>query len=80
MMEACHLALAKAGLSPDDIDYFIAGDLLNQVISASFCARRLACLFWDLWCLFYSDGRLIHRRNASSGRFCQEYSRGHFQS
>lgn len=61
MEEACHLALAKAGLSPDDIDYFIAGDLLNQVISASFCARRLAVPFLGIYgaCSTLTEGLSI---------------------
>ena len=61
MEEACHLALAKAGLSPDDIDYFIAGDLLNQVISASFCARWLAVPFLGIYgaCSTLTEGLSI---------------------
>lgn len=47
--EACFLALGKAGLTPDDIDLFIAGDLLNQVISSSFCARKLALPFFGIY-------------------------------
>jgi stage V sporulation protein AD len=47
--EACHLALGKSGLSPGDMDYFIAGDLLNQVISASFCARGLAIPYLGIY-------------------------------
>ena len=40
--EACYLALGKAGLSREDMDYYLGGDLLNQVISSTFCARSLA--------------------------------------
>jgi len=47
--EACYLALGKAGLSPEDVDYFISGDLLNQVISSSFCARKLAIPFIGIY-------------------------------
>jgi stage V sporulation protein AD len=39
---ACDLALFKAGLTPDDVDLFCAGDLMNQIISSSFAARTLA--------------------------------------
>jgi stage V sporulation protein AD len=42
MEEACYLALGKGGLTPDDIDFFIAGNLLNQIITSSFCARKLS--------------------------------------
>ncbi|MDO9535919.1 MAG: stage V sporulation protein AD [Bacillota bacterium] len=47
--EACHLAVGKAGIYPEDIDYFIAGDLLNQVITASFCARGLAIPYLGIY-------------------------------
>jgi stage V sporulation protein AD len=59
--EACHLALGKAGLSPEDMDYFIAGDLLNQVISASFCARGLAIPFLGIYgaCSTLTEGLSI---------------------
>ncbi len=38
---AVELALAKAGLKAEDIDYIFAGDLLNQCISSSFGLRDL---------------------------------------
>ncbi len=47
--EACYLALGKARLTPDDLDFFIAGDLLNQVVTASFCARKLAVPFLGIY-------------------------------
>jgi len=47
--EACFLSLGKAGLTPDEIDLFIAGDLLNQIISSSFCARKLALPFFGIY-------------------------------
>lgn len=47
--EACFLSLGKAGLNPDEIDLFIAGDLLNQVITSSFCARTLSVPFFGIY-------------------------------
>ncbi|MGI6309057.1 MAG: stage V sporulation protein AD [Dethiobacteria bacterium] len=47
--EACYLALGKAGLSPEDMDYFIGGDLLNQVITSTFCARNLAIPYLGIY-------------------------------
>ena len=47
--EACYLALGKAGLSPEDMDYFIGGDLLNQVITSNFCARSLAIPYLGIY-------------------------------
>ncbi|MGE5548906.1 MAG: stage V sporulation protein AD [Bacteroidota bacterium] len=46
---AAKLALAKAHLTADAIDVFIAGDLLNQIVSASFVARTIGCPFIGLY-------------------------------
>ncbi|MGI6318681.1 MAG: stage V sporulation protein AD [Dethiobacteria bacterium] len=56
--EACYLALGKAKLTPEDIDLFIAGDLLNQVVTASFCARKLAIPFLGIYgaCSTFAEG------------------------
>lgn len=40
LRQAVDLAMAKAGLDETKIDYLIAGDLLNQIISASYMARE----------------------------------------
>ena len=40
--EAAQLALKKAGLTKDQIHFFLGGDLMNQIISATFSARTLA--------------------------------------
>ena len=34
-------ALERAGVQPEDVDYILAGDLLNQCIGSSFAARDL---------------------------------------
>jgi len=49
--DACQLALEKAGLkaSPPPIDYFLAGDLLNQIISSTFSALRFGVPFLGLY-------------------------------
>lgn len=39
--EAGELAIKKAGLSKEDINFYIGGDLMNQIISNSFAARTL---------------------------------------
>ncbi|HBI56868.1 MAG TPA: stage V sporulation protein AD, partial [Firmicutes bacterium] len=36
MLNAIDTALEKASLSRSNIDYFVAGDLLNQIISSGF--------------------------------------------
>lgn len=38
---AARRALGRAGLTEDDVDYFIAGDLMNQIVSSTFSARSL---------------------------------------
>ncbi|WP_018085136.1 stage V sporulation protein AD [Desulfurispora thermophila] len=47
--EALQLALTKAGLSPESIDFLLAGDLLNQLISANFTASKLNIPFLGLY-------------------------------
>lgn len=47
--QAVNLVLSKAQLKPQDVDYFWAGDLLNQIISANYVARTLAIPFFGLY-------------------------------
>lgn len=47
--EACEKAIEKAGLQKQDIQFFLSGDLLNQIISSSFAARTLAVPFLGLF-------------------------------
>lgn len=51
MKDVCQLALAKAGLTtkPPPVDYFLAGDLLNQLITSSFSALSLGVPFLGLY-------------------------------
>ena len=42
-------ALEKAVLSPEDLDYILAGDLLNQCIGTSFCLRDFGIPFYGLY-------------------------------
>lgn len=41
LQKACELALVKAGLNAGDLDFFLAGDLMNQITSSSFVARNI---------------------------------------
>ena len=51
--ETVNMAIAKSGISSNDIEYCFAGDLLNQCISSSFGLRELNIPFFrNLWCLF----------------------------
>ncbi len=43
------LCLNKAGVREEDVDLFLGGDLLNQIVSASFAARGLQIPFLGLY-------------------------------
>lgn len=47
--ENCQNVLQKASLQPDDIDVVVAGDLLNQITTANFCARELQIPFLGIY-------------------------------
>ena len=49
LYQACQDALAKANLTEDDMQLFIGGDLLNQIISSSYCARDLGIPFLGIY-------------------------------
>lgn len=51
LQDACRLALKSAGESElqPKIDYFLAGDLLNQIISSTFSALPLGLPFFGLY-------------------------------
>ena len=49
MQYSMELALEKKGLLPKDLDLYLAGDLLNQIISANFTARFLQIPFLGLY-------------------------------
>ncbi|MCG9967364.1 stage V sporulation protein AD [Pelotomaculum terephthalicicum JT] len=47
--EACETAIKKAGLQKQDLQFFLSGDLMNQIISSSFAARTLAIPYLGLY-------------------------------
>lgn len=47
--QACEKAIAKAGMKKEDIQFFLSGDLMNQIISSSFTARTLGVPFIGLF-------------------------------
>src|SRR5690625_4833860 len=49
LKQAIQLVLQKANLSPDDIDVFLSGDLLNQVVTSNFTARDMGIPFFGLF-------------------------------
>lgn len=49
MEQACETAIKKAGLKKEDVQFFLSGDLLNQIISSSFTARTLGVPFIGIY-------------------------------
>lgn len=49
LRESAKLALRKINWQPQEVDYFLAGDLLNQITSANFAARGLEVPFLGLF-------------------------------
>lgn len=46
---ACERAIEKAKMKKEDIQFFISGDLMNQIISSSFTARTLGMPFLGIF-------------------------------
>ena len=46
---SCRMAVEKTGLTNQDMDFMMAGDLLNQIISANFTARDMGIPFIGLY-------------------------------
>ncbi len=49
LQEAMQGAIDQAGVPSDQIDFMLAGDLLNQIISSNFAARKLGLPFIGLY-------------------------------
>ncbi|MGI6036695.1 MAG: stage V sporulation protein AD [Limnochordia bacterium] len=47
--DACEIVVQKAGLQTKDIQLFLAGDLMNQIVSSNFAARTLSVPFIGLF-------------------------------
>ncbi|WP_066638929.1 stage V sporulation protein AD [Desulfolucanica intricata] len=47
--EACEMAIHKAELQKGDIQFFLSGDLMNQIITSSFTARTLGVPYLGLF-------------------------------
>ena len=80
---ALSLALEKADLRAENLDYVLAGDLLNQCIGTSFCLRSFQIPFYGLYgacstmgeslslASLLIDGGFAHRAAAmTSSHFC----------
>lgn len=61
MQHSMELALEKIKLTPSDLDFYLAGDLLNQLISANFTARFMGIPFLGLYgaCSTLAEGLTV---------------------
>ncbi len=67
--EACDKAIQKAKMKKEDVQFFLAGDLLNQIISSSFSARTLGAPYLGLFgaCSSSMEGLALASLLVSSG-------------
>lgn len=47
--QACETAIKNAGLKQEDIQFFLSGDLMNQIMPSSFTARTLAVPYLGIY-------------------------------
>jgi stage V sporulation protein AD len=61
LRETAKLALRKINWQPQDVDFFLAGDLLDQIISANFAARGIEVPFLGLFgaCSTFSEAIMV---------------------
>ncbi|MDD4657609.1 MAG: stage V sporulation protein AD [Eubacteriales bacterium] len=61
MLNAIEIALEKASLSRSNVDFFVAGDLLNQIISSGFSALDLGASFLGIYgaCSSFCEGLFL---------------------
>ena len=74
---AVNEALRKGGLVPQDVQYYISGDLLNQVISAVFSARSLGVPFLGIFSACGTFAQAWASLASCSGRVCRQSDGGH---
>lgn len=71
MIDACRLALRRAGITekPPAVDYFLAGDLLNQLITASFSGLEVGVPMYGLYgaCSTFSQSLAIGAKLIDGG-------------
>lgn len=67
--QAVLLALRKSGDKPEDVDYMVGGDLLNQCVSTSYSTRDIDIPFLGIYgaCSTMSEGLLISSLLVSGG-------------
>lgn len=71
LQETVQTAVAKAGLDTTEAELLLAGDLLNQIISANYAARELAIPFLGLYgaCSTMAESLLLAAMMIDAGFF-----------
>jgi stage V sporulation protein AD len=71
--QACETAINKANLKKEDIQFFLSGDLMNQIISSSFAARTLGIPYLGIYgaCSSSMEGLALASQLIDSN--CAEY-------
>ncbi|MFA1818752.1 stage V sporulation protein AD [Virgibacillus oceani] len=49
MEEACQIAIKKTSIEKEDVQFFISGDLINQITPSSFAAKTLGIPYFGLF-------------------------------
>jgi len=84
LIRAVQLAMDKAQKLPDDISFFLAGDLLNQIISASFTAREIKIPMLGIYgaCSTMAEGLCLGAMliNANYGKLALAGTASHFST
>ncbi|MDR5658939.1 stage V sporulation protein AD [Serpentinicella sp. ANB-PHB4] len=67
--QACTVAIEKAQMKKEDIQFLISGDLMNQIISSSFTARTLAIPYLGIFgaCSSSMEGLALAAQFIDSG-------------
>lgn len=67
--QACEVAVNKANMKKEDINFFISGDLLNQIVTSSFAARTLAVPYFGIFgaCSSSMEGLALAALMVNSG-------------
>ncbi|NOU95524.1 stage V sporulation protein AD [Paenibacillus sp. LMG 31456] len=69
MEEAAELAIKKAGLTKEQIQFYVGGDLMNQIISNTFAARTLTIPYLGIFgaCSTSMEGLALAAMMVNSG-------------
>jgi len=69
MLTACYQALCKIQIQPEEVEFFFAGDLLNQLISSGFSALELGIPYFGIYgaCSSAAEGLILGAMTIDGG-------------